>query len=475
MLTSQEEIEYNYIAPDPDFRKTKRAVCICIAMGLISVLIYAATGDKLSAAIPLAAICAIISIFNTPLLFMFLYFLVPMEIIIRLNENFTFSKVIGVGIVLSYILTRLKEGIKLSGALKGLLVFAIYSLFSVAWALSNFFALVSVLTLILHIGLIVILANTVKSINVFKLMLWALLFGCCLASVLLIFGIAAPSEAWGTERASFEGTNPNILGAIFALGILGGIYLFFNARIIGKSLSLFLILLVGLGVLHTQSRSALGGLFLAIMFGLALSGRGKTRLLYLVLIVFGSVGAYIGYHIILNSDILNPKAKRRLQESRYDLEKSGRLDFWRQGISYIKQRPVQGFGYGNFPVKQGGGVSLGRSAHNAFISITVELGLVGLSTLLFVYFMLLRGSIEIRSPSLKWLCLSFLSFNLVNGLTHTSYIQKDFWFSIGFVVLGSILSKNDISEEIQNCAMDELTESCDIEENNSQSGKEEEH
>jgi O-antigen ligase len=72
-------------------------------------------------------------------------------------------------------------------------------------------------------------------------------------------------------------------------------------------------------------------------------------------------------------------------------ERTGRVQLWRRGVQYVRERPLAGVGVGGFPVAERELSSLARrrdmvgkstetlNAHNIFIQVAAELGLVGLA------------------------------------------------------------------------------------------------
>lgn len=454
MISEHDQLKYDYAEPiyetadyDPDYRRTIKAALICVAGAAISGVIYLITKNKFAAAAPFVLISAAISLFNTPLMLTFLYFLFPLETVIHFIQYFSITKAAGLGVVLSFILTRLRFGIVVPSALKWMIVFAVFCLLSALWSLLPLYTAITSLTVFLHVGLMVILVSTIKSVDVFRLILWALLAGCLLSSLLLISGYASPVDTGPHGRATFEDVNPNTIASIFALGVIGAVYLFMKRGFIKKVLLVCMIAIVLAGIFKTQSRSGMLGLFLAVVASFIFSAKKENRLAYIFVAILLCVGGYIGYRAILATDVLGARARERFEFSEYSLESGVRLQFWKDGLEFISERPLYGWGYNNFAIRYGEGFAGGRSAHNVLISITAELGLIGLLILLTVYFKLFRGSLKIVDPRLQCMAFGFLFYNLLNGITHTSYGHKDFWFSIGFVALCILLSQKRNPDE----------------------------
>lgn len=426
---------YVTVQGDPEARKMIQLLAVCGLAALVSGILYAITGNKIVSAMPAGLVCLVCMLFYTPLAFVFLYSALPFEMLVRPSEHFTISKMMGVVVFVSYVLTRLGRRLDVPQVVKWLIFFGFFCFISVLWALLKVFSLIGVATILMHIGLIFLLVNTIKSIELFRMILWGLVIASALGTCLLLMGVGASVETIDTDRIAFEDMNPNVLGSQLAVSIIASIYLFLNARFIGKILSLSLCLLIGAGLLYTQARSAMFALFLGTAISLIMLMRGRNMLIYLALFILFCGAGVAGYKYLLSSELLGHKATERLRGTQYALQESGRLHYWKQGLQYIAERPLTGYGYRNFSIRYGGGVTKGKDAHNSFISITSELGIGGLFVFLMIHYLLLKKSFRIPVTSLKWLALSLLFFSILNAGTHTTYNHKDFWYAMGFVVL----------------------------------------
>ncbi len=64
-----------------------------------------------------------------------------------------------------------------------------------------------------------------------------------------------------------------------------------------------------------------------------------------------------------------------------------RLDYWRQALEIIKAHPLQGLGLGNF------NLPLSRYAHNSYLQIWAETGILGIASFLWLIFVIFKGAI----------------------------------------------------------------------------------
>jgi len=70
-----------------------------------------------------------------------------------------------------------------------------------------------------------------------------------------------------------------------------------------------------------------------------------------------------------------------------EISNKGRLQIWREAIDSIAKRPFLGVGFGNFPLVLGENISAskkGSSAHNIYLDIASEIGIIGLFAFLFL-------------------------------------------------------------------------------------------
>jgi len=168
-----------------------------------------------------------------------------------------------------------------------------------------------------------------------------------------------------------------------------------------------LAVLAGLSLVLTQCRSAWAGgsvglLFVAWVSRLcadrsaggarrAAMATGGTRGVYLLLTVLFS-GVLI-FRLGAASDVLRARVSTVRSAARGgDPSFNWRIDKWRRALPLIAARPFAGWGLGSYPFHQASangpgsspavvamaGVSLDEQAHNEYVQMAVELGLVGL-------------------------------------------------------------------------------------------------
>lgn len=125
---------------------------------------------------------------------------------------------------------------------------------------------------------------------------------------------------------------------------------------------------------------------------------------------------------------------------------TGRTELWKGVVAAIANRPWLGYGFSAFwtGMKGPSGLileSIGWTAgyaHNGFLDLMLQLGIVGLLTYVAGYLLLWRRAISLlrrqAGPVLRWLC-TFLLFMLLYNLTEGSILGQD---TIGWLLYISV-------------------------------------
>ncbi len=193
----------------------------------------------------------------------------------------------------------------------------------------------------------------------------------------------------GGDRLAGDGINANELGGMLAVGVILCTALG-SCRDISPGARV--LAFVGAGaamivLLMTGSRGALIALIAALVVAPVLVGKGR-RLAVLTLAV---VGAGLGF-VYLNT-VAPAGVAERLTES--ERTGSGRTDIWKVGWRIVEDRPVLGVGADNFAnstihyLLEPGAVADSefivdqpKVAHNIFLQVLAELGVIGLAMFL---------------------------------------------------------------------------------------------
>lgn len=117
-------------------------------------------------------------------------------------------------------------------------------------------------------------------------------------------------------------------------------------------------------------------------------------------------------------------------------ELNGRVALWKAGIASFFERPFLGVGASAFPTVN----KIGGAAHNSFISILVDLGLVGL-----VLFAAALGVVVYQAmrtpPPEMWFWLALLAIWFVGQMGHNWEHTKHTWLVLSMVAIAGNLSR----------------------------------
>lgn len=250
----------------------------------------------------------------------------------------------------------------------------------------------------------------------------------------------------GLRRASASFPDPNVFGVYMSALIplvLGLTLLYFK----GKQ-RVFMILPVVLGLLGAFLTFARGtglAIFVTTLF-LCILSRKKW-------LIIGLVAILVIFPFVMPKNI-----KQWAKDVNYNpivfMLNYDRLSIYRNTFNMIKHHPIVGVGVNTyiknyakykFPEKDYEQTGDSIYAHNSFMQLTAELGLLGLASFLWFLFEVFKLGIntyrKLKDDYLKAIVLSviacMISF-LINGLTETSLyyprVVMVFWYLIGIIL-----------------------------------------
>ncbi|WP_459190888.1 O-antigen ligase family protein [Halosimplex sp. J119] len=185
-------------------------------------------------------------------------------------------------------------------------------------------------------------------------------------------------------------TNPNFLSVFILCGMLISLYFYDINR---TNYSLFIFFVNAVGLLLTQSRSAIGVGIIAVL-GYIFYKIGETPLFRLA--VFTSTLVGMGA-LILTVTGVDPLSQISL---------SGRRDIWQAGISILLEKPLTG--YGQIPLGPILETETGlfASPHNSYLRVFLETGIISGIGYTWIVFSILFH--HIRLPLNQELVITFL-------------------------------------------------------------------
>jgi O-Antigen ligase len=197
------------------------------------------------------------------------------------------------------------------------------------------------------------------------------------AGVISGFEADAEREVRGSMTVGGQQSNPNAVAHSLILPLAMTVGTLFAARhLLGKVAALAGAAVIAAGIFLTMSRSSLAAV---IFMACVLLYRFRVR--WQVLAVFGAVAVVLPFM----PDLFFERIERLFTGE--DATGSGRTDIWSIGLEALARFGLFGAGLANFPAAYDifahtppGGLS--RGAHNQYLGIWVELGIIGLTCFL---------------------------------------------------------------------------------------------
>jgi putative inorganic carbon (HCO3(-)) transporter len=210
------------------------------------------------------------------------------------------------------------------------------------------------------------------------------------AVVSAFYGIVTPvPETTGvdTARLSGAGLDPNQLAALLvaAIALAGAFAAGVKSTPVTRASALAVIVFCLAGVLLSLSRGGLVSLGVALVAAVLFGGRWRVGALALLVAVAVSAYTYIAV-------FTDPAERARITHPQGG---TGRTSIWAVGWRMVEAHPLTGVGAGNFPVssvhyllkpgliqRSDFIVDKPKVAHNLYLGVLAELGVVGLALFL---------------------------------------------------------------------------------------------
>lgn len=224
--------------------------------------------------------------------------------------------------------------------------------------------------------------------------------------------------------------NPNELGMLCVVGIACLLFNFYRRHRLAWTLVKIALLLLAL--ILTGSRSSLVGFLLIVFFHIQQAGNKRLK-------------AAANLSVLLALPALVPLVFIKQGGLEEVLSMTGRLPFWHALLTEgLPREPLLGYGfmrisYGEY--FQSVHTYAAQMAHNTFIQVLMNLGLVGFTIVMVQLGATIRGFVRTSSPQLRLLGVGLLIPILINSFTEfgifgmTNYGILFYQFLICFVSL----------------------------------------
>jgi O-antigen ligase len=377
-----------------------------------------------------------------------LIFSVAWEGLVRFPGLGTLSKQLGFALAVCWVVTVVATGRfrRPDPFLLATTAFVFWAALSVFWSGDPDESLRQASTWVQSLALVFILWDVFRTRSSIHAGLQAYLLGAYVAiggAIANYFG----SNPFYTnyDRFSPGATNPDGFGFIIALGIPVAWYLASSAgttrwQRVFRVVNFAFIPAAFLGLALSGTRTAAVGGLVGMAFGLATLVRLRPIARVAILVAF----AYAFYALL---PVVQPlRSFERLGTTTVeatDGDLNGRLLQWREGLASFSEHPLLGVGSNMYRSVN----SLGKEAHNSFISILVELGLIGMVLFGIVLLIALIDALALpRWDRAFW--LTVLLVWAIGASTLTWEHRKTTWVFLTLLVASAALvTRRDRSSE----------------------------
>jgi O-antigen ligase len=307
-------------------------------------------------------------------------------------------------------------------------VYALNGFFLPAERLDEFFTRLS--TLVAMIIFLWIASDILKDEKMLEKALLAYCIGTsiiALGLVLSIPGFTTTGEV-GIDRVSVIGMSPYTL-ALAVVALLGLWQNLSHKRLVASVWMFGSIFAVSLATVYSGSRGGVVMLMLGLSVYTVPYWKNRWRLSAGIVALIGMAGlAYIA--------AMTPAFSERWREYTEEDDTSGRDLIYGEAFDMISERPLVGWQPVEFWYELGSrtGIRNGRDAHNIFLHVLLEVGIVGAAPFLIGLWLCGKGAWNARNRNLGLLPLALLVASLAGGMSMTPIYLKPLWFVLAVTV-----------------------------------------
>ncbi len=328
-------------------------------------------------------------------------FLVPFEELLEIPESATgifLTAAVALAVSFFAVLTGLRQR-KLPSALILLAVFILWCIVSLYWTVDPEQTVQSSFTYISLLLLTWMIFQFVRSQRQLSWILHSYLFGCCVSLVMLFVSYIEGRLLFlaADFRYTGGGLNPNSLALLLDIAVIIAVYLTVEATSKWKKAYWIFVSAACIGVFLTGSRAGTLALIAAVLTSLLIA-RPKTWKSTLLPVMA------VAFVIWLVTTIVPIELLERVTEGREAGTYIVRQAQWNAGIEVWHEAPVMGIGAGAFITAVTGIGARALVAHNTFLQILTENGIVGMGLMIVTWGLLIRMVLQLpRGGKLFWL------------------------------------------------------------------------
>ena len=374
------------------------------------------------------------------LLSLIVVFTIPWEDAITVGGIGTLTRAIGLLAVVVWLYYVVVSGAFRKPHLFHILVccFIIWNTLSIFWSTANDETIQRILT-VSQLGILAwILWDLYRTPNAMRSALQAYILGAYVAIGSTIFAYLNGQEIGIYSGERYAGANLNAVD--LALILILGIPVAWHLAVTGVSgkegriqrlVNLAYIPMALFAIILTGTRTAMFAIIPAVVYIVLTTSQLKPlfRILILAAVI---VGLFILLPVIPQASI-DRLATAGNSITAGDL--GGRVMLWNASLSIFEEHPLLGIGAGNLHSP----VWLGALAHNTFLSVLAELGLIGFT--LFAAILAVVTYHAFRQPkaySVLW--LTVLAIWMIGVFTLSWEFRKPTWLFLSLVIIGANLA-----------------------------------
>lgn len=335
--------------------------------------------------------------------------------------------------------------------------FVVLAAASALWAPSLHEVRYQLVRLVPDAFLLLVVYTAVSTYVAFRNVVWAYLVATAVSG-----GYSIGVGGYGSQGRLYGLSDPNIFAALLSPAIIVALFLVLTPRARRVRIAAAGVMVIDVvALILTQSRGGIVGLGVGLTAAIFLGGAARPRIVAAVLLVF-AVGLvyyfeYAPSHLKVSGSLAS--------------QSSGRSDEWKIAVRMFADHPLKGVGLGNYVVVEPSYATRSFNlnfvhlivnqplvAHNSFLEIAAELGIVGI--VLFVTILGLaaaRARSALASLARAGDALEFYARGLLAGVIGMfgAYVflsdeyQKQLWLLLGLLaVLPAIAAGKAARESI---------------------------
>jgi O-antigen ligase len=368
---------------------------------------------------------------------LFLIFSIPWETAITISSLGTFTRLVGFGAGGIWIASVLASGKfrKFSSYHIAVFIFIMINLASLFWTVSYDLTIERIKTYLQLAILTWILWDLITTPHLLRITMQIFIFGAyiTIASQLINFFTGQTIAAYSDGRFTGAGQNANEFSLILSLTLPLAWHLGMTQKpgpwsLILKMLNIAYIPLALIACILTASRTSLITVIPGLLY---IAGTlQKIKPLYRFLIFAAVIITFVIVEPFIPQSTIDRLATFGSSVEGSDL--GGRVALWKQSFDIFKDHPILGIGSNALSASG----QLGAYAHNTFLSIMAELGVLGLFPFLVVLTIVFyKAFTQPGQYSALW--ITVLTIWLIGVFTLTWEYTKSTWFFLSMVVISA--------------------------------------